>query len=197
MKLVRVETIIAAGPFASSPEWAKCTEEIKEAIGEVVWPPGTDLFTICPDTGRGRGEANGVVPIKNLFLDSLQGSGWSINERRNPLRFDAFQSLPDGQGVGLEWETGNVSSSHRAVNRILRGHLDGVLIAGVLVLPTRKLYRYLTDRIGNYEELEPYFPVWREYPWQEGVFTIFAVEHDATDPAVPRIRKGTDGRAVV
>jgi len=30
-----------------------------------------------------------------------------------------------------------------------------------LVLPSRKLYPYLTDRIGNYEELEPYFDVWR------------------------------------
>jgi len=60
------------------------------------------------------------------------------------------------------------------------------------------LYRYLTDRVGNFTELEPYFDLWRDAAgWKEGVLAILAVEHDGIDPKVPRISKGTDGRALV
>lgn len=197
MKLVKTEIILAKGAFAQSALWRQCQQEIEGAVRSVVWPAGSKQFTICPNRGRGRGEGNGVVPIKQAFLESLKQSGWSIDDRANSLRFDAFKQLPGGKGFGLEWETGNISSSHRSINRILRGHLDGLLIGGALVLPTRNLYQYLTDRVGNIEEIEPYFPIWRVYPWQEGVLAIFAVEHDATDPSCPRIEKGTDGRAIV
>jgi hypothetical protein len=54
----------------------------------------------------------------------------------------------------------------------------------------------LTDRIGSYEELEPYFPMWQAIPFKEGVIGIIAVEHDKTDINVPPITKGTDGRAL-
>jgi len=197
MKLTKTEIILAKGAFANSPDWSTCRNEIETAIKAVVWPQGSDRFIICPDRGRGRGVGNGVVPIKLAFLESLRVSGWNTEERKNPLRFDAFKELPNGKGIGLEWETGNISSSHRSVNRILRAHLDGLLIAGALVLPTRNMYQYLTDRVGNYEEIESYFPVWRIYPWKEGVLAIFAVEHDSTDESVPRIEKGTDGRALL
>jgi hypothetical protein len=148
--------------------------------------------------GQGKGTWSGqwCGSHQTRFSQQSQRAGWSTDERRNPLRFDAFLSLPDGRGIGLEWETGNISSSHRSINRILKGHLDGVLIPGVLVLPSRALYRFLTDRIGNFEEIEPYFPIWRIYPWQEGVLAVFSVEHDAADPDIPRITKGTNGRAV-
>jgi hypothetical protein len=97
----------------------------------------------------------------------------------------------------LEWETGNISSSHRAVNKMVLGLLRGVLLGTALVLPSRKLYPYLTDRIGNYEELEPYFDVWRAVEIQEGFLAVFVIEHDAVDSSVPRIMKGTDGRALL
>lgn len=63
--------------------------------------------------------------------------------------------------------------------------------------PLVKLYPYLTDRIGNYEELLPYFPVWKHIPVQRGLMLVIAIEHDATDSQAPLIRKGTDGRALV
>ncbi|MFA8371652.1 hypothetical protein [Burkholderia thailandensis] len=74
---------------------------------------------------------------------------------------------------------------------MLRGELAG----GILVLPTRALYQYLTDRIGNYEEIEPYFPIWRNWPHVEGLLAVVAIEHDATSLDVPAIAKGTDGWA--
>jgi hypothetical protein len=67
----------------------------------------------------------------------------------------------------------------------------------VLILPTRALYRYLTDRVGNYREIEPYFPLWSALPVKEGYLGVIAVEHDATSGDVPRITKGTNGRALI
>ena len=116
---------------------------------------------------------------------------------KNPLRLDAVKPLPDGRIFGLEWETGNISSSHRAINRILLGHMHYDLIGGVLVVPSKNLYQYLTDRVGNYPELEPYFDVWSTYPLDEGILAIIVVEQDGTSSRVPRIKKGTDGRAMI
>ncbi|MHB8394398.1 MAG: PDDEXK family nuclease [Candidatus Dormibacteria bacterium] len=94
-----------------------------------------------------------------------------------------------------EWETGNISSSHRALNKMALAMLEKRLSGGVLVLPTRALYRYLTDRIGNYEEIEPYFRVWASLPIDSGFLAVIGVEHDRTSQQVGRIPKGTDGRA--
>jgi hypothetical protein len=58
------------------------------------------------------------------------------------------------------------------------------------------MYRYLTDRVGNFAELEPYFALWRSLPVTEGLLLVIAVEHDAVSRTVPRIPKGTDGRAL-
>jgi len=77
------------------------------------------------------------------------------------------------------------------------GLLTGKLIAGVLVLPSRAMYNFLTDRIGNYREIKPYFPIWKalhaSFP---GYLAVIEVEHDLTSREVPLIQKGTDGRAL-
>lgn len=70
------------------------------------------------------------------------------------------------------------------------------LVAATLVVPSRRLYRFLTDRIGNYSELEPYVDLWRSIPCTSGVLEIVVIEHDAESTSVPRIPKGTDGRSL-
>lgn len=127
--------------------------------------------------------------------------GWRLETpiryaTKSPGKVDATKVIDDYL-FALEWETGNISSSHRAVNKLVLGLLRGVFLGAALVLPSRKLYPYLTDRIGNYEELEPYFDVWRAVRIQEGFLAIFVIEHDQVDTSVPRITKGTDGRALV
>ncbi len=77
------------------------------------------------------------------------------------------------------------------------GMLSGKVAGGILILPTRTMYRYLTDRVGNYEELAPYFPLWSALPIEEGTLAVIAIEHDAVSKSVPRIPKGTDGRALL
>ena len=69
-------------------------------------------------------------------------------------------------------------------------------IGGVLIIPSRAMYFYLTDRIGNYAEIEPYFSMWQSLNVSEGVLAVIEIEHDALSIDVPHITKGTDGRAL-
>jgi len=111
-------------------------------------------------------------------------------------KFDAM--LPTKHGpVVIEWETGNISSSHRSLNKMCMFLTEGKIAAGILIVPTRKMYKYLTDRIGNFQELEPYLNFWKTIPCKQGVLEIIVIEHDEESENVPRIEKGTDGRALV
>ncbi|MEG4211213.1 restriction endonuclease [Microcoleus sp. S13_B4] len=197
MKIVQEVSLISRGNFEESEEWGVIKNEIRIAIDAIAWPVGASNFTINP-TSHG----NGVKPIKNACMAALQDNfGWQLETKirfatRAPGRVDATKIL-DNHLFAFEWETGNISSSHRAVNKLVLGILRGIFLGTALVLPSRKLYPYLTDRIGNYEELEPYFDVWRAVNIQEGFLAIFVIEHDALDSNVPTITKGTDGRALI
>ena len=109
--------------------------------------------------------------------------------------------MPNGKFFGVEWETGNISSSRRALNRLTLGIKEGQLEGGALVLPSRSMYEYLTDRVGNFQEIENYLPLWSDQAYafkarnQNAVIKIFEIEHDGLSNQVPRIKKGTDGRA--
>lgn len=115
-----------------------------------------------------------------------------------PIRtgdLDALKQTSAGW-IGFEWETGNVSSSHRAINKLLLTFLKRRLVGGFLAVPSNDLKPYLTDRIGNIGELEPYFPLWSAVPVTNAALRIVVVEHDGVSKAVPRIPKGRDGRAL-
>ena len=190
--------MIKEGRFPSSKESKDSFREIGEAIRSVVWPPNSSKFTILPQK-----KANGVKPIKESCVAYLKEQGWQIeksmtivkNVRPGPV--DALKKLKSGKFFAFEWETGNISSTHRALNKLSIGLLNGVLSAGVVVLPNRILYQWLTDRVGNYEEISPYFSLWESLPIKEGLLAIIPVEHDDTSDTVPHIPKGTDGRAKI
>ncbi len=172
-------------------------------IGDKAWPHGTGKFLIYPESGKARGEGNGVVPIKKPCLEHLTTCGWDTETLPSmgdaPLRtgdLDAVKWTPAGC-IGFEWETGNISSSHRALNKLLLTFLMGSLVGGFLTVPSNQLKPYLTDRIGNIGELQPYFPLWRAVPVSNAALRIVVVEHDGTSTQVPRIPKGKDGRAIL
>ncbi len=202
MKLVHVELLICRGALSESDLWKDMYGEIADAISRVVWPPGNDRFAIYPEP-----KANGVVPIKQACMATLRDLyGWQLEARykigygKGTGPIDALRPITvDGIGstyFALEWETGNVSSTHRSLNKISLGMKEGRLAGGAVILPTRALYRYLTDRVGNFEEITPFLPFWRGAVDAEGVLGLFVVEHDDTSMDVPRIKKGTDGRAL-
>lgn len=200
MKIVDVVTIRSCGKYAQSAHWKKTKRQIHDAVRHCEWPVGSGTFTIYPQSGKKRGEGNGVKPIKNEFVALLKNKGWTIEGRaKNALNqklgdFDAVLSGPE-KPIVAEWETGNVSSSHRSMNKLTMLVSSGEISAGVLIVPSRKLYAYLTDRIGNIKELEPYFGLWKSVPCKSGALEIVVIEHDAESLEVPRIPKGTDGRS--
>jgi hypothetical protein len=201
MKIVISERLIDAGSFSGTNDWKIIEEQIIKAIKAIEWPPGSGSFTLFDQSGKKRGQGSGVKPIKDTCMNHLKSLGWSLETPlpiavlKKPGKMDA--TYPVGKRLFcVEWETGNISSSHRALNKMALGILKGVLIGGALILPTRVMYKYLTDRVGNFPELEPYFPLWKALKVDEGLLIVIAIEHDAVSQSVPRIPKGTNGRAV-
>jgi hypothetical protein len=201
MKVIHVETLISRGSFPSSGTWESIREKVLSAIRAVDWPLGSGAFTIFPESGKKRRAGNGVKPIKNGLMTRLADMGWKLEQRlalaarKQPGKVDAILQTDEGP-VAVEWETGNISSSHRALNKMAVGMLHGALVAGLLVVPSRVLYQYLTDRVGNWDELVPYLDLWKAVQCKNGVLEVVVVEHDAESEDVPRIPKGTDGRAL-
>ena len=197
MKVVKVETLINAGPFAESPTWIDVRNRIVTDIQSMEWPKGNGGFFVYP-----KKKGNGVKPIKDGLMARLADWGWGLEVPmdiatvKRPGKLDAVFNTELGP-IALEWETGNISSSHRALNKMALGLQNGVLSGGILVVPTRDFYQYLTDRVGNFRELSPYFDLWKSTPCENGVLEIIAIEHDGTSEDVPLIKKGTDGRALV
>ena len=201
MKIVREETLLSCGQYAASAEWKTTRQNLYKAIREVDWPPGTGTFTIYPESGKPRGKGSGVRPIRRGLMKNLKQQGWKLEEplditgSKNPGNLDAVLYTDYGP-VALEWDTGNISSSHRALNKLALGLLKGVLACGILAVPSREFCKYLTDRISSIEELEPYLDLWRSIPFEQGILEIVVVEHDDTSTEVRRIPKGTSGLAV-
>jgi Restriction endonuclease BamHI len=201
MKIAKEITLFSVGAFSESAEWRKIRKSVRGTVCGVEHPAGSGSFTIHSESGKKRGEGNGVVPIKLGMMQALQAQGWTLEGKAsNALghRLGEFDAVLEtsARPVVVEWETGNVSSSHRSLNKMAMLLSDGILSAGILVVPTKRLAQYLTDRIGNYEELSGFWNFWARYPCRDGVLEVFGIEQDAEGTHVARIPKGTDGRAM-
>src|SRR5437773_3067378 len=119
MKLVRLTPLIQVGRFPTSKAWARVEGDVRAAIAAVRWPPDGRDFTIYPQSGKKRGEGNGVKPIKDGFVSKLTDLGWKMQQTKErdadpttlrPGSFDAWLDLTK-QGYYkpfvVEWETGN------------------------------------------------------------------------------------------
>ena len=201
MKIIQEKILLNKGSFGNSKQMQKIKHQIHNAIFSIENPLGGGSFLLC-DLKQG----NGVKPIKTSFIDSLVADGWQKENRiaitnlkqNHPGPIDATYKI-ENKYFAVEWETGNISSSHRAVNKMVIGLLNGFLIGGALILPSRNMYYYLTDRVGNFKELEPYFDVWEKanYKIHTGFLVIIEIEHDGVSKNIKPIKKGTDGRALI
>jgi hypothetical protein len=203
MRLVHEEILINNIPQTSERETEGARDDIRLAIASVHWPLGSGSFTIRAESGKKRGMGNGVSPIRKAFINELcSPTGWQAEERldlaaiHRPGDVDAVLTMPSGKFC-VEWETGNISSCHRSLNKMALGLLKGKILAASVIVPSRELYPFLTDRIANYLELTPYLELWRSLDVQKGFLSIVVVEHDAVSETVERIPKGTDGRSSV
>lgn len=169
---------------------------------------------------------NGVNFLRARFLEHMtMDGGWraELNVELNPdhappqLRlypslepyqepiaskfgqFDFLTTGPTGLRIAIEWETGNISSSHRSMNKLAIALANRLIDVGVLIVPSRALYEHLTDRIGNVQELSGYLEMWHGLgdAIDSGVLAITVVEHDALtdDASIPFLTVGKDGNA--
>ncbi len=117
--------------------------------------------------------------------------------------FDFWLRSNEGFRTVVEWETGNISSSHRSLNKMCLALLGGLADAAVLIVPSARLYVHLTDRIGNIKELQPYFYFWNSIGQliERGLLAVIEVEYDALFASkdlrdfIPRGKEGNSPRA--
>ena len=122
MKIEHIETLINKGAFSESNVWKSIRQDLVMAIRAIDWPPGSGQFTIHPQSGKKRNEGNGVMPIKMRLMKELKRLHYKLEchvdaETTNRTgKFDAILETSFGP-FALEWETGNISSSHRALKK--------------------------------------------------------------------------------
>jgi hypothetical protein len=211
----------------TSEGWANAHTSYTKVIREMEHPPGAGEFKLHPyEEVDGEERRNGVTAIKEQFLTRMQGAKWTDEESLSldagiaaATKADPWLTYPTGEElnqalhasvgdldfwiksgdekIGIEWETGNISSSHRSLNKLCLALIYGVLDICVLIVPSRDMYEHLTDRIGNWKELNPYLPLWRGAGTsvKRGMLAITIVEQDSLDESVPYIPRTNAGRS--
>lgn len=172
--------------------------EICEAILSIITPP-YPYFII----NNSEKNCNGVTPIKDPCYEKLENrylwyrdkplaylhedmkKGGPINLYKE---FSEYGDSEENFNVGVEFETGNIASAHRSINKLRVGITIKELDLAMLILPIKSLSFYLTDRVANYEELEPYFIIINDLP-----FIVIGFDADEYSPVVPLLPKGRDG----
>lgn len=228
MKWLRTLVLFDQGNVISSSDWQTVHESYVRSIGSIDYPQGSGFLKLrrkvqLPNKQWTR---NGVNYLKSRFLDHMHGAEqWqteggvdlgrdrvqppiklypSLESYREPITsdfggFDFLTTAPSGTKVAIEWETGNISSSHRSMNKLAIALGNGIVQVGVLIVPSRDLYQHLTDRIGNIGELSGYLSMWESLKASvtKGLLAVTVVEHDALtdDTDFPYLPTGNDGRA--
>jgi hypothetical protein len=228
MKWLRTIIVFDKGNVVSEQDWAAVHESYVHSIKAIHHPDGSGKFVLrrAVHFPKGVWKRNGVGYMRSSFLREMVDVGkWQPEanvdlprdriqptlklypsgvEHREPVTskfggFD-FQILTkNGLRVAIEWETGNISSSHRSINKLVIALASGAIQAGVVIVPSRDCYAQLTERIGNIGELSGYLELWEAAKGRidRGLLAISVVEQDEVtdDPSVPYLSVGKDGRA--
>lgn len=229
MKRLRTLVLFDKGGVISSTDWHSLHASYERAIASIDHPEGCGTLTLRKKERlpNSQWQRNGVGYLRMRFLEFMRDSEkWktesvvdlsrdreqppillypSLEDYREPITsdfggFDFMATAAHGTRVAIEWETGNISSSHRSMNKLAIALSSGIIEVGVLILPSRALYEHLTDRVGNIGELSGYLSMWEGLKAQvpRGLLAITVVEHDAltTDSSLPYLKVGGDGRAM-
>ncbi|BAL00231.1 type-2 restriction enzyme BamHI [Oscillibacter valericigenes Sjm18-20] len=186
---------VADNLMRTCPAAVEAYHEVEQSIIENT-TPGKDIF-ILNDTSK---NCNGVVPVKERCYQILEED--HLWYREKPLSYfhddaqkggpiDVYKEFRTPSGffrAGLEFETGNISSAHRSMNKLCVGILKGEIDLAMLMMPIKQMSYYLTDRVSNYEELEPYFILLDNYP-----FVVFGFDAEQYRNQAPFLPKGKDG----
>lgn len=171
----------------------KSSSLAEEAYNEITLSINNMIGTINNSSKN----CNGVVPIKEGCYQLLEETyGWfrekpldSFSEKGGPIDvYKEFQNNKALLRVGLEFETGNISSAHRSMNKLAIGIANDNIDFAVLIMPVSALSYYLTDRVSNYEELQPYYSLVNDYP-----FVFLGFDAESYSDTYPVLQKGRDG----
>lgn len=171
----------------------KSSSLAEEAYNEITLSINNMIGTINNSSKN----CNGVVPIKEDCYQLLEETyGWfrekpldSFSEKGGPIDvYKEFQNNKALLRVGLEFETGNISSAHRSMNKLAIGIANDDIDFAVLIMPVSALSYYLTDRVSNYEELQPYYSLVNDYP-----FVFLGFDAESYSDTYPVLQKGRDG----
>jgi hypothetical protein len=228
MRWLRTLILFDKGGVVASDDWAKVHQSYVRSINSIDHPRHSGKLTLRRKKKLPKGQwlRNGVGALREQFLTHLcETEGWrkeenvnlgrdrsqpairlypSMEEYREPIvsdfgEFDFVTTGKHGLRVAIEWETGNISSSHRSMNKLSIALSNGIVDAGVLILPSKLLYDHLTDRIGNIGELSGYLAMWEglKATVSKGLLAITVVEHDelTDDPSFPYLKVGNDGQS--
>ena len=228
MKWLRTLVLFDQGDVISSADWKVVHESYVRSIASIEHPVGTGHLLLRRKTriSDRQFQRNGVGYLRSNFLRHMQNvENWkpegdvdlsrdreqpeiklypSMEPYREPITsdfggFDFITTGPQGIKVAIEWGTGNISSSHRSMNKLAIALANGIVQVGVLIVPSRHLYEHLTDRIGNIGELSGYLSMWEglKSSVTRGLLAITIVEHDelTDDPDHIYLPMGNDGRA--
>jgi len=182
MKWLRTMVLFDQGNVISSVDWKNLHESYVRAIARIEHPQGSGSLTLRRKVRlpNSQWKRNGVGYLRKEFLAFMHDhEKWesesdvslsrdreqpplrlypSMEEYREPITsdfggFDFMATAANGTRVAIEWETGNISSSHRSMNKLAIALSGRLVEVGVLIVPSRALYEHLTDRIGNIGEL--------------------------------------------
>ncbi len=228
MRWLRTIVVFDNGNVVGQADWEAVHSSYVRSIESIDHPHGTGTLTLRRKIRlpNGQWRRNGVGYLRTCFLEHMVNTeGWqresNVDLGRNreqpklslypsgesyiePITsdfggFDFLTLTPAGLRVAIEWETGNISSSHRSMNKLSIALASGIVQAGVLIVPSRACYEHLTDRIGNISELSGYLELWEPARTgvDRGLLAISVVEHDALtdDEAIPYLPMGKDGLA--
>jgi len=174
MKWLRTLVLFDKGEVISSDDWNTVHTSYVRAISSIDHPAGTGTLTLREKAKKPGGQwaRNGVGFLRTRFLEfMLDSERWkaegdvslsrdrlqppiklypSLEAYREPITsdfggFDFMTTAPNGMRIAIEWETGNISSSHRSMNKLAIALSNGIVEVGVLIVPSRKLYEHLTD----------------------------------------------------
>jgi len=164
MKWLRTLVLFDQGEVISSPDWKALHESYVRSIEDIDNPVGSGRLCLRRKVRLSNGQwaRNGVGYLRERFLEHIRDvEGWkpegiveltrdrdqpairlypSLESYREPITsdfggFDLVTEGADGTKIAIEWETGNISSSHRSMNKLAIALGAGIIEVGVLTCP--------------------------------------------------------------
>lgn len=155
MKWLRTLILFDKGDVISSTDWKDLHESYVRSIQSIDFPEGSGTLTLRKKMRdeEGSTKRNGVGYLRTRFLRHLKTvEGWeaegsvdlsrdreqpairlypSMEDYREPITsdfggFDFVKAKGNGAQIAVEWETGNISSSHRSMNKLALALVSGI-----------------------------------------------------------------------